>query len=117
MVKYVVKEIVQHFWRTFNGGICVCLRSNRGDCNISGSRTDLVFQLPKLALYQTELRPDFAIVTYFNHYTAESQEEKARTLWRWHFLIVSDTNRKQRQQEVQGDNLDYLWRIVIIVIK
>ncbi len=42
MVKYVVKEILPHFWVTFNGGICGGLRSNRGVCNISGSRTDLV---------------------------------------------------------------------------
>ena len=49
VVKYVVKEILPHFLRTFNGGICVCLRSNRGVSNIWSSRTVLVFQLPNQA--------------------------------------------------------------------
>ena len=52
VVKYVVKEILPQFYPTFNGGIYVCLRSNREVCNISGSRTILVFQLPKQARYQ-----------------------------------------------------------------
>ena len=57
MVKYVVKKILPQFCPTFNGGICGVLRSNKGVSNISDSRTVLVFQLPKQALYQTEPRP------------------------------------------------------------
>ena len=52
MVKYVVKEILAHFWQTFNGGICGASQSNRGVSNIWSSRTNLVFQLPNQALYQ-----------------------------------------------------------------
>ena len=52
MVKYVVREIIPHFLRTFNGGIYGGLRSNRGVYNISESRTALVFQLPNQAPYQ-----------------------------------------------------------------
>ena len=60
----MVKEILPHFWRTFNGGICGVSQSNRGVCNIWSSRTNLVFQLPKHMLYQTEPRPDNLNIIY-----------------------------------------------------
>ena len=52
VVKYVVKKILPHFWRTFNGDKSGVSQINRGVHNISGSRTVLVFQLPNVAPYQ-----------------------------------------------------------------
>ena len=64
VVKYVVKEILPHFWGTFNGGNCGVSQSNRGVCNIWSGRTGLVFQLPKQARYQTSLSPDIDTGNY-----------------------------------------------------
>ena len=63
VVKYVVKEILPHFWRTFKSSYWGNLRRKRGVCNISGSRTDLVFQLPNQARYQTSLSPGICFYT------------------------------------------------------
>ena len=52
VVKYVVKEILPHFQETFKSGDWGKLGRNRGVCNISGSRTGLMLQLPKQARYQ-----------------------------------------------------------------
>ena len=52
MVKYVVKEILPHFQEIFKSGDWGNWERNRGVCNISGSRTDLMLQLPKQARYQ-----------------------------------------------------------------
>ena len=52
VVKYVVKEIIPHFQETFKSGYWGKLGRNRGVCNISGSRTNSVLQLPKKARCQ-----------------------------------------------------------------
>ena len=78
VVKYVVKGILPHFPRTFNDGICGVLRSNTGVCNILGSRTDLVFQHPKQALYQTEPHP--GTVGLYNIFRKKAiKKERKRT--------------------------------------
>jgi len=79
VVKFVVKENLPHFLRTFNDGICVCLRSNRGVCNISGSRTVLVFQLPNQAPYQlghTRIYDLFSLV----YYTAKKRKKQSQNV-------------------------------------
>ncbi|MGM9600084.1 MAG: hypothetical protein ACI3W5_00685, partial [Faecousia sp.] len=71
VVKYVVKEMLPHFQETFKSGYWGKLGRNRGVYNISGSRTGLVFQLPKLALYQIELHPDAP--KYYNGWRGKKQ--------------------------------------------
>ena len=61
VVKYVVKEIIPHFQETFKSGYWGKLGRNRGVCNISGSRTNSVLQLPNQARYQTSLSPDIQL--------------------------------------------------------
>ena len=94
-----------------------------------------MFQLPKQALYQTEPHPDISTVAYFNNWEEESQEEKREgDLAKEYFVLqicalkgknrtflqfpdYSNRKRKEKAQQMQGNNLDYLGRIVIIVMK
>lgn len=52
VVKNVVREILPHFYKTFNSEKCKDYQINGEVCNILCNRTDLVFQLPNQAPYQ-----------------------------------------------------------------
>lgn len=52
VVKYVVREILPHFYKTFNSENCGDYQINGEVCNILCHRTDLVFQHPNPVPYQ-----------------------------------------------------------------
>ena len=72
MVKYVVKEILPHFQETIKSGDWGNWERNREVCNISGSRTDLMLQLPNQARYQLR----YTRIFNFCHYTTAGRKIK-----------------------------------------